>query len=100
MKILDLTRDSLLLSLSEPGTEVVHCQTGGALMHSGCPKKRPRWVLFRLPFELLRARRYDWVILPPVHVTWDAGNRTLVRQAKAAMARMMGFPSLARMLRK
>ncbi|MFD0892790.1 hypothetical protein KBB96_15310 [Luteolibacter ambystomatis] len=100
MKILDLTTDSLLLVARSPEVEVVHCQTGNAVMHSGCPKKAPRSAMVRLAFELLRGRRYDWVIVPPVHITWTTGNGFLRRQVKRIAAWFFKNPDAARFMRR
>lgn len=99
MKILDLTTDSFILPLNKQGVDVVHCQTGNSILHSGCPKKPGRWAFLRLAFEILRARRYDFVFVPPTHVTWNLGNGFLGRNAKRILARGMKFPQVSRFLR-
>ncbi len=100
MKILDLTTDSLLLPARSDSVEVVHCQTGRAVMHSGCPKVPPRGMAFRLVLELLRARRYDWIIVPPAHVNWTTGNGFLRKWIKRTLAWFLQHPKAARFARQ
>lgn len=100
MKILDLTTDSLLLPVRSAEVEVVHCQTGRAVMHSGCPKSPPRSAIPRLLLELLRARRYDWIVVPPAHTQWTTGNGVFRRAIKRTLAWFLAHPSAARFARR
>lgn len=100
MKILDLTTDSLLLSARSTEVVVVHCQTGRAVMHSGCPKTPPKSAMMRLIFEILRARRYDWIVVPPIHVDWTTGNGFVRRLIKQILRWLQNHTSIARFLRK
>ena len=99
MKILDLTTDSLLLPIRSSSVEVVHCQTGRAVMHSGCPKTPPRSAIPRLILECLRARRYDWIIVPPAHISWTIGNGIFRRLIKKILAWFLAHPAAARKVR-
>ena len=96
MRILDLTTDCLLLSVKDPKWLIKHCQSGPSVMHSGCPKRPPRFSQFKLLFELLRARRYDWVILPPVHVEWTVANGAWRKLIKGILGSMIRYPSIFR----
>jgi hypothetical protein len=100
MKILDLTTDSLLLPVRSAEIEVVHCQSGRAVMHSGCPKTPPRSAFPRLMLELLRARRYDWIIVPPSHIGWTTGNGFFRRLIKRSLRWFQGHPAVARLIRR
>jgi hypothetical protein len=99
MKILDLTTDSLLLSVRAAEVEVVHCQTGRGVMHSGCRKTPPRSAILRLMLELLRARRYDWIVVPPSHIGWTTGNGFLRRLIKRSLRWFQVHPTAARHVR-
>jgi hypothetical protein len=100
MKILDLTTDSLLLPVRSADVQVVHCQTGRAVMHSGCPRTPPRSAIPRLMLELLRARRYEWIIVPPCHIDWTTGNGLLRRVIKKTLRWFHGRPAAARLVRR
>jgi hypothetical protein len=95
MKILDLTTDSLLLPARSQSVKVIHCQMGAAVMHSGCPRVPPRWIVLRLLLEILRARRYDWIVVPPVHVKWTVANSRSRRLLKRLMAWLTTHPKIA-----
>jgi glycosyltransferase involved in cell wall biosynthesis len=99
MKILDLTTDCLFLKAPPDLVQVVHCQTGRAVMHSGCPKQAPRSMILRLVLELLRARRYDWIIVPPSHVRWTIGNSVVKRIIKKMMGWLIDHPRVAFFMR-
>lgn len=100
MKILDLTTDSLLLTARKEGIKVVHCQTGPAVMHSGCKKNPSIAELFRLVAELARARQYDWIIVPPAHIGWTIANSLPKRVIKKFMGWLCRHPNAAGMIRR
>lgn len=100
MRILDLTTDSLLLPVRSTEVVVVHCQTGRAVMHSGCPKTPPKGAIWRLVLEILRARRNDWIVVPPIHVDWTTGNGFVRRWLKTILRWMQNHTSIARFFRR
>lgn len=98
MRVLDLTTDCLLLVSVPPGSQVRHCQTGPAVMHSGCPKQPPSYFTFRVFREILRGRRYSYVIFPPIHLNWTIANNPVRKLVKRMLSWIMRHPALAHSL--
>ncbi len=65
-------------------------------MHSGCSKKPPRFNKLKILLEMLRARQYDCVVLPPIHVEWTIANSLWRKLAKYILGSMIRYPSVFR----
>lgn len=99
-KVLDLTTDCLLLGNNPSNCTVTHCQTGPSVMHSGCAKKTKRFTIIRLLFHLLFARKYDWIVVPPVHLNWTISNSGSKKLIKKLMGVIADRPFLIKTLRR